>query len=362
MSQADAEAYIASVEQTQQDVEELGEYNDNLLTTDDIIVFVDFHEDRARHGPSFVEALRTVEVRRPCWRVIQCHLHTGDVIICRVQARSDESTAAAAAACVDETIRINSNQPVSTLLRSPSTELVAVLIYERKTVTDLVASIRSTQSYARQNHLQSEISRQLEFARRTGARPRMLLEGYLTYGIERRPIGAMHEDGLHSIVQRLDLVDGVATVQTMDVYDSARTCLKDARFISEKNVQAGGWLRLGTGENRDQVISVRKLSNYDVTAWYRGTLQSIPGMSSERARLVVTRYPNVRTLLAAYDACEDAEHRRQMMADLRVESGHRRRLGPTLADRIEARFYAEPVDESARPPQRQAAKRARKGL
>jgi len=191
----------------------------------------------------------------------------------------------------------------------------------------------------------------------------MMLEGYLTYGIERRPIGAMHEDGLHSLVQRLDLVDGLATVQTMDVYDSARTCLKDARFIAEKNVQARGWLRLGTGENREQVISVRKSSNYDMTSWYRGTLQSIPGMSSERARLVVARYPNVRTLVAAYDACEDDGHRRQMMANLRVESGQRRRLGPTLADRIEARFYAEPVDDSARPPRREAsapAKRARK--
>jgi len=360
MSAADAEAFLESQALEQADTDARAAAYNAQFARDDIVVFVDYHEDRARNDTSFVAALRTAEVKRATAKIVQCRLHTGDVVICRVEAHGGDDDEEMRAS-IDTNIRLDANRPASSDLREPhSTQLAAILVYERKTVTDLVSSIRSASSVARENHLQSEITRQLEFCRQTGARPRLLLEGYLTYGVQRRPVGSMNEEGLHSLVQRLDLVDGVATVQTVDVRDSARTCLKDARFIGEKQVAARGWLRLGTGEARSQVISVRKADNYDVQSWYRGTVQAIPGMSSDKARLVVARYPNIRTLLAAFDACDDAAHRQQLIANLRVESGQRRRIGPAVAARVVERFYAEPIDDAARPPKREAAAKRRR--
>jgi len=323
MSADDADAFIESV------VEH--ELDGTALSVGELVVFVDYREDRARRGLSFAAALTSVVVKDVEFVLLRGNLLVGDVIVARVVA----STAGSAA--LDECITLSSSGlPPSSMLATPTTlALVPLLVYERKTTMDLVSSLRATSSVPGVNHMDDQIHRLAAFRSRTRVRVRLLLEGFMSHALTKAPVGSMNVDGVHSFLAKLDFNHGIGTIQSADTSDSARQVLKDARFLQRYDVTPADWTYLGR-DTRDTLVSVRKRDNADERVYYLSVLQAVTGMSPARAKALAAVYPNIPSLVFALEGALSTKQRRALITDIRVG---RRSLGKAIADRVIRRYY-----------------------
>jgi len=341
MSVEDAEHYIESKVRTERP----------LLKLNDVVIFVDFHEDNTKKSKSLIEALASVEIARKQGTMVRAHLHAGDVVIARIVRKEygddDDEGERVARDTFDRNTTVDSVQ-ASVLLEDggAATKIVVLYVYERKTIGDLASSVRSTKSVVSENHIESELGRLLALCQATGGQPRLLIEGYMSHALTAKPVGAMSEDGIHSFLCRVAREDGILVWQSANTEDSARLLWKDARYCGEHTLLPCGWVRIGTGENRANArLEVRKADNYTPEKWYRGALQSILQMSKPRADAIVQRYTTMPSLVRAFARCPSDRARVKLVGDIKV---NKRRLGDVLARRIVDRFYS-PGEGSAPP-------------
>jgi hypothetical protein len=334
MSAADADAYRDSVIGTR-------------LPRGALVIFIDFHEDFARKGTSFLAAINSVALKDfNAYRVVRCNLHTGDVIIARVVDRN--ATASMCYETLDTNVSIDGSVVPSDLLADPVADaMLPVLVYERKTITDLVSSVQSKSSVPGVQHFADQKLRLRALCDLTGARPRLLLEGFMTHIITCEPVGNMTEDALHSLLSRLDLKYGISVWHSANAHDSARLVLKDARFLHTYAMALPElWYRLPLGPNDVLRVSVRKADNHNAAFYFRSVLGAVPMMGEAAVAAIADVYPNIPALVAALAADDLTEKARvKLLSELRVGS---RRLGDALAKRVIS-FYGPQSGASAAP-------------
>ena len=332
MSADDAEDFIGSV------VKAFG----GPFALHQVVVFVDFHEDNVRSGTSFVQALTSVDVPNFERNVVRCRLDAADYIIALVVERSDDDQAASQ--LIDSSISMqHAIKPSALLADAERTTFAAVYARERKTLNDLASSLRRSSSVPGEQHLSSQMARLLSFCEVTGARPGLLVEGYMAHALTGKPMGSMNEDSLHTYMTHIDLRDGISAWQSADVFDSARLVLKEARYIAKHHITPQAWLRLPRGTSEPH-IAVKKADNYDARRYYQSILMAVPQMSAARAQAIAEVYPNVPTLVAALAAAPTPTAAVNLIANIRVKN---RRLGDALAVRVVDRYGPQGDDDSS---------------
>jgi len=343
MSVDDADAFVASAVAP----------HGPPLVLHDVVIFVDFHEDNTRKGPSFAHALRTIDAITCSRRVVQCRLETGDVVIARViaGAAAPGTTEAVAAAANDRNIRLRGGIAASTLLADPATTMFgAILAIERKTADDLVNSIRSAKAsgQASEAHMATQIAELTDYCAACGARPMLLVEGYIAHVFSGEPVGSMPEIQLMAFIVDVYLTKGFACLQTINVPDSARQVLQMMRLAERRDIMPGTWIRLPPG-TAEPSIQVRKERNDDTARAYRSTLQLTRGVSDAWARAIQDVFPSIPRLVGAFAAAPDVAARAALVSELKVNN---RRLGGVLAARLVARFHdgdGEPASPAPAP-------------
>jgi len=313
--EADADAYVASV----------AAHHGGELVVDDVVMFVDFRERE------LIAALRAVDVVPSGARIVVGSLDTGDVIVARVVAHSPANARAASA--LDECVTVSGGvQPSALLASHDDSQLEPIVAYERKTSLDLVQSKQRLSDVPAEEHIAKQLAELADFCAVTGAKPALLLEGYIAHSLTGAPVASMAEEHVHRLLVRIFFANGFPTWQSNSVADSARHLHTVALLTTRLNVRASSWVRLPR-DATEPAIRVRKARNADVDRYYLSCLQAMPMMSEERARVVVASYPNIALLVEAIAASDNPV---AMLASLRVNAG--RRLGKALAKSIVARY------------------------
>ncbi len=302
----------------------------------DVVICIDYRENRGRL--SLLDAMRNVTVRDADQHSVLCtHMRVADAIILRVvstkgvvdlTSSSSSAYASADATAIDENVTIDGAGVSSLLADRCATQFVAITVYERKGAdSDFVSSCRPKSNVPVEQHLDSQVKRLCAFTRRTGARPYLLLEGYLPHAEQATPLagGRMQESEAHSILQKITFEFGITVWNSANTTDSARTLHKDARMTRERRLVPSGWVRLGTGDDDTIALQVKKSANRDARTWYLAILQAIDRVSAERAKVVAARYPTLVELMAAYDQCASLAERRALLAPLETSRPTRKR-------------------------------------
>jgi ERCC4-type nuclease len=345
------------------------------------LVFVDYREENAEQSKPFLEALasaRVADYKRP---VVRSTMGTADVIIALVveapapgsdadaenpdddDGDDDEDARAAVATTralharlrtiaeeLDAKVNVAGVAPSALLADARATALVPVLAYERKTLSDFTRSVQGATPVPKKQHFDDQRVRMLAFAEATGARPRLLVEGYLEAtgdrAVRKRWTGAMAEEAVHSMFTRMDLRDGISIYQTADTDDSARLVLKDAAYVQAKRLSTERWYRLPRSAS-DTLLAVKKAENDDAAVYYVNVLQAMLSVSKPRAQAIAARFPSIPELCEALKAPPTEKARAALVADIVVG---KRRLGIEIAKRVLARYGPSAVKYAAVPP------------
>ena len=190
-----------------------------------------------------------------------------------------------------------------------------LLIMERKTTPDFYSSIISKR-YAEQR----------ERLKQSNCMVAYLLESYGTGFTSFAPQNAMKI--VSGAVENLVLYDNIKVIPTLNTAHTATTVVNIWKKLS-KNPDISFREKSNSVQ---QVIAKRKSKIMD--NMFRHQLLLIPGVSDNVAQVIVSSYPSITSLTAAYDKHvkdNDEKGAKLLLADLKIG---KKKLGPRLSERI----------------------------
>lgn len=210
-----------------------------------------------------------------------------------------------------------------------------VLVIERKTASDLAASIRDGRNREQKARLlNSGIPRE---------RVMYLIEGM----IHRQPdtkIGSVTYGTLWGSVINTQLRDGIKVYKTDSVKETVQyleklyaKLKKDGKdfwkYDEKKDISAVEY---------SATLKSQKKANLTPEVWFIRQLSLIPGITEKLAGAIVEIYPCLRRLLADYEESEECD-RAGMLADItyQIPSGKKRKIGQKISERIYEFIYGE---------------------
>ena len=234
------------------------------------------------------------------------------------------------------------------------------LIIERKTIADMVASVKDGRYKEQKLRLQAEQSRsngKMRFA--------YVIEGdnlaKFTPADKLIAIGGIisssFRDGIPvlrtmSLDETLDLILRLFERLSKDIKeffqdrvtvsstgDSCTPML--AKVTLECNNCNGNGSGNGSVSTSNsvylQTIKKNKKENLTPDTWFHLSLTNIPGISSTIAEKIIETYPTLKALIVAYDACDtDIEKKQKLLAEIVLTQTEKtkRRIGNVISNRI----------------------------
>ena len=213
-----------------------------------------------------------------------------------------------------------------------------VLIIERKTITDLKASIcdgRAREQKARLLNCGIPIERIM-----------YLIEGNMDMPLKKRVSGIPVSTLLGSLINT-QLRDGLKVYKTSSLQETAVYVQK----LLDKLVKDGDkYFKQAACMSASKYASTlkkKKKSNMTPEVWLISQLSLIPGITEKVAEQIVAKYPTVTSLVLEYQRTPD-HLRNKLLADLTftLKTGKKRRIGDKISTKICEYFYGENISSS----------------
>jgi ERCC4-type nuclease len=204
----------------------------------------------------------------------------------------------------------------------------AVLVIERKSLTDLYQSITDGRHREQKKRL---------FSTYPKSKIIFLIEGNI-YGedFSDKKVKIIQSSILNTIIR-----DNTRIIQTMDIADTFNTLkqiyeklLKNPEFF-QTETQSGGSTITETDDYAN-TIKLKKKDNMTPQLCQQLWLAQIPGMSTTFASIILEKYTSVPNLITSYNNLETIEEKKKMLVEIPIttKTGKTRKLGKVLAERI----------------------------
>lgn len=262
--------------------------------------------------------------------LVKTNLDTGDLILVRAGLDTSAYPQTEAEALISNTVGRGDTPWLPPL---PYARLTAVEVVERKTMADLVASRKPSQSsgYATTVHLYDEFDRMRLFSIATGARPILMLEEYPAWLAAGSPaLRNFAGRGIHTMIHRAMFIKGICQVPTNGTLHSANTLWRDVIECQKSFEKPEGWMRLGFGEG-ERIVTVAKKSAQTAQAWWKNAINMVYGVTEAHAAAFCAEFPSAGAFINRMSSLS-ARARVNAVADVRLED--ERRLGPAIATRL----------------------------
>ncbi len=205
-----------------------------------------------------------------------------------------------------------------------------VLIIERKTVSDLKASICDGRSREQKARLfNSGISRD---------RIMFLIEGSITKPLDSKIAGMSVSTLIGSIVN-MQLRDNVKVYKTTSITESANYI---SRLDQKLRVDIDSYFKESTCTEVDYAatLKTRKRENVTPTVWFVQQLCLVPQVTEKIAACIIEVYPTLISLTRAYESATE-ENRPGLLKDLKykIANDKTRRIGEKISLRIYTLLY-----------------------
>ena len=205
-----------------------------------------------------------------------------------------------------------------------------ILIIERKTVTDLSASIiegRSREQKARL--LNSGIPRN---------RILYLIEGNVNLPLNEK-IGSVTTNQILGSIINTQYRDGIAVYKTSCITETLVFLRKILDKLTKEPTMFYKYLSLEEGISSSEYSSTLKTSkkaNMTPHVWFITQLSLIPQITSKIADVIVAEYKTVFNLINSYTAIETEDGKKNMLVDLtyNIANNKVRKIGPKISARI----------------------------
>lgn len=121
-----------------------------------------------------------------------------------------------------------------------------------------------------------------------------------------------------SSITKLSLRDDICVIQTTGIEDTIRwLCKIWSNLIKEQFVPKSD------DKKEEDLIRARvasfKKSN-SISDWWLASLSSVYGMSPQKAKAIVNKYPDVHSLIKAYNECESQSERESLISKIQVNN------------------------------------------
>ena len=211
--------------------------------------------------------------------------------------------------------------PVGDVILSSNDGQTDYLVFERKSLADLAASIQDGR-YKEQSH-------------RLQALPHVhnhnviyIVEGDFTRYSER--FSKIGKGALHSAMCSLNYYKGFSVVRTMSLVETHELIQSYANKLASSPVPYGHYqVLVGTDTAEDainfhestsycSVLKVKQVKCENITPQNIGEIMlcNIPGVSSKTAAAIVKKYPTLRLLMDAFHQCGSGD----CLADIQLET------------------------------------------
>lgn len=203
-----------------------------------------------------------------------------------------------------------------------------VLVIERKTASDLAASIRDGRNREQKARLlHSGISRE---------RVLYLIEG-LTYHEPDTKIGSVTYGTLWGSIINTQLRDGIKVHRTENIKETVQYLEK---MYDKLNKDGKDFFKYNEDKEMGAVeysstLKSQKKANITPEVWFIRQLSLIPGITEKLAGAIVEIYPSLVALLLDYEETAESE-RPDMLTSItyQIPSGKQRKIGTAISTRI----------------------------
>jgi crossover junction endonuclease MUS81 len=195
----------------------------------------------------------------------------------------------------------------------PEDKRTKLLIIERKTVNDLMASIKDGRHREQKMRL---LKKQAD-----GVHIYYLIEGNLAYH--------KSKDTLYSSILNTMMRDNIKIIFTRNIEETITYLLKFSskldfckKVCSEENKSKTNYL--------DTIKSCKK-DNLTKIICYQAMLKQIPGVSTNCAESISLIYPTMNDLLTKYNELNDEDEKKYLLANIMIK---KRKFGKKLSEKI----------------------------
>ena len=214
---------------------------------------------------------------------------------------------------LNDSLPIDSITNDSLLNDSLEVKRTELLIIERKTVNDLMASIKD----GRHREQKMRLLKKQE----DGIHIYYLIEGNLTYH--------KSKDTLYSSILNTMMRDNIKMIFTRNIEETITYLLKFSgkldfckKLSSEENKSKTNYL--------DTIKSCKK-DNLTKIICYQAMLKQIPGVSTSCAESISSIYPTMNDLLSKYNELDNEDEKKYLLANIMIK---KRKFGKKLSEKI----------------------------
>jgi len=214
------------------------------------------------------------------------------------------------------------------------------IVIERKTLPDLISSIRSDGRYREQK-------KRLLAARNQSPRLRIyyLIEGQLGTMPANRYFTENHRKTAYGACVNTLVRDNIPVIRTESLPDTLKTLGKMWELLTKegsKIATCGSSIPVPTQDASYHIpIKIKKGDNYNEDWCYRAMLQQIPGVSEDVAEAISLKYTTLPILMKAYQEGDGTDRtRKALLVDVSLpkrkltSTGKMRTVGPVVSERI----------------------------
>ena len=194
-----------------------------------------------------------------------------------------------------------------------------ILLIERKTVDDLMASIKDGRYREQKLRL---LKKQNE-----GTHIFYLIEGSLLYN--------KNKDTLYSAILNTLMRDNIKIIFTGLIDETVSYLLKIESKLDfyKNNNQENNIDKNNNGENNKYLNTIKtcKKENLTKEICFQAMLKQIPGVSSLCAESISKIYPSMNDLLKKYNEFENEDDKKNLLCDIMI---NKRKIGKKLSEKI----------------------------
>lgn len=201
------------------------------------------------------------------------------------------------------------------------------MIIERKTIEDLSASIKD-------GRYKSQKMRMIKYALDSNLDRSNIMYLIEEYHInrKRKKIGSMPISTIESAMFNLQVRDGFRVYHTDDIQHTVNSIVKIHNCLLKYGCYHTPEIKNPMDEIIRSNVKTVKKENITPELAFIAQLSVIPGVSPTLAKLIITKYPTMLTLIKAFESLESDDKRKKMLTDID-------RIGKKLSERIYQYIY-----------------------
>lgn len=279
---------------------------------------------------------------------------SADVVLARVDARADAPRTADGASgveCVETAMRevVATTLDVRALVADPVADYLQPLLHvERKSLLDAAGSFTGASDVPAAEHLSEQVADGVAFARATGSRFALLIEGFQQATATDAPVGALSVAYVRARLARIQALTQTCIAQTTSIDESALVLLEWARALSVPEARPLPYLGFddATYVASPHVVVRKSGANDEPRTWFLNVMmRTFNGLDSAAPVVADALGNSIESAVDRLRALPSRAARIAFIADLRSPVGRRQRVGDAVASRIVDRFIARDAVE-----------------